>query len=55
MVTKNKITITFQSISDKEETETAIERDVIQYIYNSVWNVSELDVKVEELKNANSV
>jgi len=51
MITKNKITITFKAIADKKETETAIERDIIQEIYNHIWNVSELDVKVEEVDN----
>ena len=49
MVTKNKITITFQAIEDKQEIETAIERDIIQKIYNSIWNISGLNVKVEEV------
>ena len=51
MITKNKKTITLKAIADKKETETAIERDIIKEIYNHIWNVSEQDVKVEEVDN----
>ena len=50
---KNKITITFEAIADKEEIETAIERDIVDKVYQSVWNVSNFEAKILEKQNDN--
>jgi hypothetical protein len=45
-VEKHKITITFEAIADKEEIETAIERDIVDKVSQSIWNVSNFEAKV---------
>lgn len=52
-VEKHKITITFEAIADKEEIETAIERDIVDKVYQSVWNVSNFEAKILEKQNDN--
>ena len=50
-VEKHKITITFEAIADKEEIETAIERDIVDKVYQSIWNVSNFEAKVMAKQN----
>ena len=47
-ITKNKITITFESNSDRDETEKSIEAFIVPKLYDYVWNVSNVEVNVEE-------
>lgn len=47
-ITKNKITITFASNSDRDETERSIETFIVPKLYDYVWNISNVEVSVEE-------
>lgn len=47
-ITKNKITITFASNSDRDETERSIEAFIVPKLYDYVWNISNVEVSVEE-------
>lgn len=47
-ITKNKITITFASNSDRDETEKSIEAFIVPKLYDYVWNISNVEVSVEE-------
>lgn len=44
---KNKITITFEAIGDKEEIKSNIEKYIVKEVFNSIWNVSNFNAKVE--------
>jgi hypothetical protein len=54
-VEKHKITITFEAIADKEEIETAIERDIVNKVCQSIWNVSNFEAKVIAKQNEDDV
>jgi glucose-6-phosphate-specific signal transduction histidine kinase len=54
-VEKHKITITFEAIADKEEIETAIERDIVDKVCQSICNVSNFEAKVIAKQNEDDV
>ena len=60
MITHNKISINFTSLSDKEETRKIIEDKILPKIYDLVWNVNSVEnwkpitVTIEENEDENT-
>ena len=50
MISRNKITISFISYADKDETKKAIKDKIIPKLYDYIWNVgSKIDIEIKEL------
>jgi len=51
MISRNKITISFISYADKDETKKAIKDKIIPKLYDYIWNVgSKIDIEIKEVK-----